>query len=84
MLTALVIMEDIREDRTPMPMTWKIWGANCRANTRSQFLPTSHPRRYTSQYSLVLHCTQRKPQEIAVDGRVADSTIWMADISHII
>ncbi len=29
MLTALVIMEDIREAVTPMPITWKIWGANC-------------------------------------------------------
>ena len=26
-LTQLVIMDDISDARTPMPMTWKIWGA---------------------------------------------------------
>ncbi len=26
-LTQLVIMDDISDARTPMPITWKIWGA---------------------------------------------------------
>ena len=36
MLTALVIMEDIREAVTPMPITWKIWGANCNSTFSGQ------------------------------------------------
>ena len=37
MLTALVMSEDISDARTPMPMTWKIWGANCTQQTKHSF-----------------------------------------------
>jgi hypothetical protein len=35
-LTQLVIMDDISDARTPMPITWKIWGAAADTSTCQQ------------------------------------------------
>lgn len=34
-LTQLVIMDDISDARTPMPITWNIWGAAAHTNKQN-------------------------------------------------
>ncbi len=74
MLTAFVMRDDISDARTPMPMTWKIWGANCTSRRVSL-------QDLTAGLSMCLACSAQEESVQYDQGTIASITFQPYGVS---